>query len=102
MPDLPDEVSVASSEAGSESPTAAARGNGSLCSQSAETLAVADAIAKVAEVLSPKDGGDLQALITDRAIRPSCSSAVTVSCGGSCKHGFGSPALQRRTWLHMS
>ena len=53
VPDLPDEVSVASSEAGSESPTAAGRGSGSLRSQSADTLAVADAIAQVAEVLSP-------------------------------------------------
>ena len=51
-PDLPDEVSVASSEAGTESPTAS-RGN-ALRSQSAEMLGVADALANVAEVLSPK------------------------------------------------
>lgn len=49
-PDVPDEASVSSSDAGSESPTAAARGNGALRTQSAETMAVADAMAKVAEV----------------------------------------------------
>ena len=52
MPDVPDEASVTSSEAGSESPTAATRGIGirALRTQSAETMAVADAIAQVAEV----------------------------------------------------
>jgi len=48
--DVPDEASVSSSDAGSESPTGAGRRGGALRTQSAEMMAVADAMANVAEV----------------------------------------------------
>ncbi len=48
--DVPDEASVTSSDAGSESPIGAGRRGGALRTQSAEMMAVADAMANVAEV----------------------------------------------------
>ena len=48
-PDMPDEASVSSSDAGSESPTGGARRSGAPRTQSAEMMAVADAMANVAE-----------------------------------------------------
>ena len=47
---MPDEASVTSSDAGSESPTGVGRRGGALRTQSAEMMAVADAMANVAEV----------------------------------------------------